>query len=101
MVGPAKAYRSVGAGSRASYSGDTHSARSRHSLSYVSSACSAAESIQRFPNWIFTHNKLLQARALTSPDAWVLVLRILLSHPIAISCRIKKRIGSLKKGLLL
>lgn len=30
-------------------------------------------------------------RALTSPDAWVLVLRILLSHPIAISCRIKKR----------
>lgn len=91
MVGPAKAYRSVGAGSRASYSGDTHSARSRHSLSYVLSACSAAESIQRFPNWIFTHNKLLQARALTSPDAWVLVLRIQLSHPIAISCHIKKR----------
>jgi len=39
MVGPAKATRSVGAGSRTSYSGDTHSARSRHSLSYVSSAC--------------------------------------------------------------
>jgi len=71
MVGPAKATRSVGAGSRASYSGDTHSARSRHSLSYVSSACSAAESIQRFSDWIFTHNKLLQARSLTSPDAWV------------------------------
>lgn len=85
MVGPAKAYRSVGAGSRASYSGDTHSARSRHSLSYVSSGCGVN------PDWIFTHNKLLQARSLTSPDAWVLVLRILLSHPIAISCRIKKR----------
>ncbi|GLU24453.1 hypothetical protein SLE2022_403860 [Rubroshorea leprosula] len=72
MVGLAKAYRSVGAGSRASYSGDTHSARSRHSLSYVLSACSAAESIQRFPDLIFTHKKLLQARSLTSPDAWVL-----------------------------
>ncbi|GKV52669.1 hypothetical protein SLEP1_g59240 [Rubroshorea leprosula] len=70
MVGLAKAYRSVGAGSRASYSGDTHSARSRHSLSYVLSACSAAESIQRFPDLIFTHKKLLQARSLTSPDAW-------------------------------
>lgn len=75
MVGPAKAYRSVGAGSRASYSGDRHSARSRHSLSYVSSVCSAAESIQRFPDLIFTHNKLLQARSLTSPDAWVLPYR--------------------------
>ncbi|GAU19242.1 hypothetical protein TSUD_199230 [Trifolium subterraneum] len=51
MVGPAKAYRSVGAGSRVSYSGDTHSARSRHSLSYVSSACSAADpSYTAFPS---------------------------------------------------
>lgn len=55
MVGPAKAYWSVGAVGHRTKKGDTHSARSRHSLSYVSSACSAAGSIQRFPDLIFTH----------------------------------------------